>query len=71
MLHFITGKEEAGGADDISPIFQYIVIKAKPKRVFSNIAYIRSTLNLEGQYNFIVAQMEYSAEFLTNFKRII
>ena len=71
LLHFITGKEEAGGADDISPIFQYIVIKAKPKRVFSNIAYIRSTLNLEGQYNFIVAQMEYSAEFLTNFKRII
>ena len=33
LLHFITGKEEAGGADDISPIFQYIVIKAKPKRV--------------------------------------
>ena len=69
LLHFISGKDGPGGADDISPVFQYIVIKAMPKRLISNIAYIKSTLNLEGQVSFLVAQLEYSIEFFTNFKR--
>ena len=69
LLHFISGKDGPGGAADISPVFQYIVIKAMPKRLISNIAYIKSTLNLEGQVSFLVAQLEYSIEFFTNFKR--
>lgn len=69
LLHFISGKDGPGGADDISPVFQYVVLKAMPKRLFSNIAYIKSTMNLVGQGSFLVAQLEYSIEFFTNFKR--
>ena len=65
LLHFISGKDGPGGADDISPVFQYVVLKAMPKRLFSNIAYIKSTMNLVGQGSFLVAQLEYSIEFFT------
>jgi hypothetical protein len=40
-IKFSTGKNDDAGADDLSPIFQYIIIKAKPKRFFSNIYYIK------------------------------
>ncbi len=36
-IKFCSGKDENAGADDLSPIFQYIILKAKPKRIFSNI----------------------------------
>ena len=36
-IKFCSGKDENAGADELSPIFQYIIIKAKPKRIFSNI----------------------------------
>ncbi len=35
-IAFCSGKEDAG-ADDIVPIFVYIIVKSKPKRMFSNI----------------------------------
>jgi hypothetical protein len=38
-IQFCSGKDEHAGADDLSPIFQYIILKAKPKRIFSNIKY--------------------------------
>jgi hypothetical protein len=36
-IKFCSGKDEDAGADDLSPIFQYIILRAKPRRIFSNI----------------------------------
>ncbi len=36
-IKFCSGKDEDAGADDLSPIFQYIILRAKPQRIFSNI----------------------------------
>jgi hypothetical protein len=35
-IAFCTGKDDAG-ADDIVPIFVYIIVKSKPRRMISNI----------------------------------
>jgi hypothetical protein len=35
-IAFCSGKSDAG-ADDITPIFMYVLVKAKPKRMFTNI----------------------------------
>jgi hypothetical protein len=35
-IHFCSGKQDAG-ADDITPIFVYILVRSKPRRMFSNI----------------------------------
>ncbi len=39
-IKFCSGKDEHAGADDLSPIFQFIILKAKPNRIFSNIKYL-------------------------------
>jgi hypothetical protein len=36
-IKFCSGKDENAGADELSPIFQYIILKAQPRRIFSNI----------------------------------
>ena len=36
-INFCSGQEENAGCDDIGPILIYIMIKTKPKRMFSNI----------------------------------
>ena len=69
-LKLSTGKDEGGGADDFCPIFQYLIIKAHPQRFFSNINYIKSTLNPskhQGRYGFLMSQLEFAAEFITKF----
>ena len=68
-IKFSSGKNVAAGADDLAPIFQYIIIKAKPKRFYSNIYYIKCFIRNEqktGIYGFLLSQMVFSAEFITN-----
>lgn len=36
-ISFSSGKEDSAGADEILPIFIYIVIKSQPKRYISNL----------------------------------
>ena len=36
-IKFCSGKDDDAGADDLSPIFQYIILRAKPRKIFSNI----------------------------------
>lgn len=67
-IKFSSGKNEEAGADELSPLFHYIIIKAKPGRFYSNINYINTFLPpnlLNGRYGFLLAQMESSAEFIT------
>ena len=67
-IKFSSGKNDDAGQDELTPIFQYIVIKAQPKRIFSDINYIKSFLDdscLRGQEGFLVTQMESAASFIS------
>ena len=66
-------KNEDAGADDLAPIFQYIIIKARPRRFFSNIYYIKCFIRNEqnrGMYGFFLSQLEFSAEFVNNINHV-
>ena len=66
-IKFSTGKNNDAGADDLSPIFQYIIIKARPKRFYSNIYYIKCFLGsnqITGINGFLLSQMEFAGEFI-------
>ena len=66
-IKFSSGKNENAGTDDLTPIFQYIVIKAHPKRAFSNINYIKCFLNkTQGQSNFLLSLLESAIHFILN-----
>ena len=68
-IKFSSGKEENSGQEELVPIFQYIIIKAQPKRMFSNINYIKCFLDereISGQYGFLLSQMEMAASFILN-----
>ncbi len=72
-IKFCSGKNEDAGADDLAPIFQYIIIKARPRRFFSNIYYIKCFMRNEqnrGMYGFFLSQLEFSAEFVNNINHV-
>ena len=43
-IKFSSGKDDYSGQDEMTPIFQYIILKAHPKRMYSNINYIKCFL---------------------------
>jgi len=65
---FSSGNNKEAGADELTPIFQYIVIKSHPKRVFSNINYIKCFLNMSkaGNSAFLLCQLESAMAFILN-----
>ena len=68
-IKFSSGKNESAGQDELTPIFQYIIIKAQPKRMFSNINYIKCFLgekDLDGKLGFLLSQMESATSFIIN-----
>jgi hypothetical protein len=67
-LKFSTGKNKDAGQDEITPILQYIVIKAHPKKMISNINYIKCFLdkNNTGQNRFLLTQIESAVTFILN-----
>jgi hypothetical protein len=68
-IKFSTGKNDDAGADDLAPIFQYIIIKSKPERFFSNINFIKCFIRpvkIKGIYGFLLTQLEFAAEFINN-----
>ena len=69
IIKFSSGKDDNSGQDELTPIFQYLIIKAQPKRFFSNINYIKCFLHisdLTGQFGFLFTQMDSSASFIMN-----
>ena len=69
IIKFNSGKNDDAGQDELTPIFQYIVIKAQPKRIHSDINYIKCFLGdatLRGQEGFLVTQMESATSFITS-----
>ena len=68
-IKYSEGKNEEAGQDEIVPIFQYLLIKAQPKRMCTNINYINCFLSEEhinGQYGYFVSQLESSFSFIMN-----
>ena len=66
-IKFSSGKNDDAGQDELTPIFQYLVIKAQPKRIHSDINYIKTFLgdsSLRGQEGFLVTQMESATSFI-------
>ena len=68
-IKFSSGKNEEAGQDELTPIFQYIIIKAQPPRIYSNINYIKCFLDdddLTGELGFLLSQMESATCFIMN-----
>ena len=68
-IKYSEGKNEEAGQDEIVPIFQYILIKAQPKKMRTNINYINCFLSeelLNGQFGYFVSQLESSFSFIMN-----
>ena len=68
-IKFSSGNSEEPGQDELTPIFQYIIIKARPKRMISNINYIKSFLDekeFNGRNGFLLTQMESATDFILN-----
>ena len=73
-IKYSEGKTEEAGQDEMMPIFQYILIKAKPKRMRTNINYINCFINedqLNGQFGYFISQLESSFSFIMNINHII
>ena len=69
LIKFSSGKNEEAGQDELTPIFQYIIIKAQPPRIYSNINYIKCFLedeDLTGELGFLLSQMESATCFIMN-----
>ena len=68
-IKFSNGDESNAGQDEITPIFQYIIIKAHPERIYSNMNYIRTFLDeseLSGSKGFLLSQIESAISYIEN-----
>ena len=68
-IKYSEGKNEEAGQDEMIPIFHYILIRAQPKRMQTNINFINCFLSEEkfnGQYGYFVSQIESSFSFIMN-----
>ena len=68
-VKFISGKNEDAGQDELTPLFQYVLIKSKPERLISDINYIKSFLSEADQIGpkgFYVSQMESASSFISD-----
>ena len=66
-IKYSYGKNSEAGQDDLTPIFQYIIIQAQPKRIYLNIYYIKSFLDeseLSGSKGFLVVQIESAVSYI-------
>ena len=68
-IKFSSGKDDDSGQDEMTPILQYIILKAHPKRMHSNINYIKCFLgdsNLTDSKGFLLSQIESAASYISN-----
>lgn len=70
-IKFCSGNEKDSGAEELTPIFQFILIKALPRRLFSNIHYIKGICDstndddpLKGPREFFLGQVEAAVVFI-------
>ena len=66
-VKFISGKNEEAGQDELTPLFQYVLIKSQPERLITDINYIKSLLSEEdlmGPKGFYVSQLVSASDFI-------
>ena len=71
-IKFSSENDENVGADDLTPIFQYIIIKAQPERFYSNLFYLKCFMGkekLKGKYGFLFRNYEFAGEFIMNISK--
>ena len=68
IIKFSSGKNESAGADEVTPVFYYVVMKAQPRRVYSNINYIRCFTDQakSSQIAFLLTRFISAVEFTMN-----
>ena len=66
-IKFSSGKEQNSGQDEMTPILQYIILRAQPTRIISNINYIKCFLG-ERTYSraFLLIQIQSADSFINN-----
>ena len=67
-VKFISGKNEDAGTDELTPLFQYVLIKSQPDKLISNINYIKTFLSEEdmlGPKGFYMSQLESASSFIS------
>ena len=67
VIKFSSGSDANAGQDEITPIFQYIIIKAQPKKIYTNIFYIKTFLDeseLSGSKGFLITQIESAISYI-------
>ena len=71
-IKFISGKKEDAGQDETTPIFQYIILKAHPKRMISNINYMKCFLgdNSTDARGFFLSQIESAITYINSIDHI-
>ena len=68
-IKFSSGKDDDSGQDEMTPIFQYIILKAHPKRMHSNINYIKCFLaeaSLTDSKGFLLSQIESATSYINH-----
>ena len=65
-VKFSSGKNNDAGQDELTPLFQYIIIRAHPKRIYTNLNYIKCFLDMSlgGTNAFLVTQLESAISFI-------
>ena len=68
-IKFSSGENKDADKNELKSIFEYIIIKAQPKRMFSNINYIKCFLDekeMNGEMGNLLSQMESATDFILN-----
>ena len=67
IYKFNTGKEDEIGQDEATPVLQYIIIKSQPKKLISNINFLKIFISEEevmGDKGFYISQIESAIDFI-------
>jgi hypothetical protein len=67
VANFNTGKEGDLSQEESTPFLQYIIIKCQPKRIISNINFIKNFLSeqdLMEEKGFYISQIDSAIEFI-------
>ena len=68
-IKFDYGINNDAKKEELKPLFQYIIIKAQPERMISNINYIKcftENIELDEKVNYLLTLLESSKEFVIN-----
>ena len=66
LIKFNEGEDKNPGGDDITPVLNYVFIKAHPYRIFSDLEFIKIFVNELGKYEFEIMSIESMFSLVNN-----